>query len=157
MQRARRTSELAGFGDRAVVDDRLVEWQYGEYEGITTAETRDTIPDFTVWTHPCPGGETAAQVSRRLDHVVAKVRAKGGRVLALSQPATPPGARRSVDRAAKVEEGRLFLLRYGDSLGAGLRRGVPRSWRSGTPELASTALLPCRFRVLPPMHLAGHR
>ena len=57
-QRARRTAVLAGFAD-AEVDDDLVEWGYGDYEGITTAEIRETVPGWTVWTHPTPGGERA--------------------------------------------------------------------------------------------------
>jgi probable phosphoglycerate mutase len=80
-QRARRTAELAGFGDRAVVDEDLVEWDYGDYEGITTLEIRETVPGWTVWTHPSPGGETAEQVSERLDRVVERARAAAGRVL----------------------------------------------------------------------------
>lgn len=79
-ERSRRTAELAGFPD-AHVDEDLVEWDYGDYEGITTAEIREQVPGWTVWTAPCPGGETADQVGRRLDRVVAKVRAHGGRVL----------------------------------------------------------------------------
>ena len=81
MQRARRTSELASFGDRAVVDDRLVEWQYGEYEGITTAETRQTIPDFTVWTHWIHGGEQLYEVGERADRVIAELRQTDQRTL----------------------------------------------------------------------------
>ena len=80
-QRARRTAELAGFPD-AVADPDLTEWDYGEYEGITTAEIRERVPGWTVWTHPCPGGETAQQVATRLDRVIARVRSHGGRVLA---------------------------------------------------------------------------
>ena len=79
-QRARRTAELAGFSGAHVEND-LVEWDYGEYEGITTVEIRRTVPGWTVWTHPTPGGETADQVTTRLDRVIAKVRAHGGRVL----------------------------------------------------------------------------
>jgi broad specificity phosphatase PhoE len=79
-QRARRTAELAGFDDPEV-DDDLVEWAYGEVEGITTAEFRETVPGWTVWTHETPGGETAAQVGTRLDRVVERVRAAGGPAL----------------------------------------------------------------------------
>ena len=79
-QRARRTAELAGFSDAHVEED-LVEWGYGEYEGITTVEIRRTVPGWTVWTHPTPGGETAEQVTKRLDRVLAKVRTHGGRCL----------------------------------------------------------------------------
>lgn len=80
-RRARRTAELAGFAD-ASTDPDLGEWDYGEYEGITTAQIRETVPGWTVWTHPCPGGETAAQVAARLDRVIARVRGHGGRALA---------------------------------------------------------------------------
>jgi probable phosphoglycerate mutase len=80
-RRARRTAEVAGFPD-AVVEEDLVEWDYGDYEGVTTAQIREHTPGWTVWTHPSPGGESAEQVGERLDRVVAEVRAHGGRVLA---------------------------------------------------------------------------
>jgi len=71
--RARRTAELAGFAG-AEVDDDLVEWGYGDYEGVTTAEIREDVPGWTIWTHPAPGGESADDVSARLDRVVARAR-----------------------------------------------------------------------------------
>ena len=80
--RARDTAELAGLRvDR--VDERLAEWDYGSYEGRTTAEIRVETPGWTVWTHPCPGGETAAQVGARADAVLAEARAaqSGGDVV----------------------------------------------------------------------------
>lgn len=67
--RARRTAELAGYAD-AEVDEDLAEWAYGEYEGVSTVEIRESVPDWSVWTHPVPGGESAAQVAKRLDRVV---------------------------------------------------------------------------------------
>ncbi|NHC24632.1 histidine phosphatase family protein [Nocardioides sp. IC4_145] len=79
-QRARRTAELAGFPD-AEVDEDLVEWAYGDHEGITTEEIRETVPGWTVWTHPSPGGESAEEVSARLDRVVERARAVDGRTL----------------------------------------------------------------------------
>jgi broad specificity phosphatase PhoE len=78
--RARRTAELVGFGD-ATVDEDLVEWVYGDYEGLTTPEIRESVPGWTVWTHPSPGGETPGHVTERLDRVVARVRAVEGRSL----------------------------------------------------------------------------
>jgi broad specificity phosphatase PhoE len=78
--RARRTAELAGFPD-AEVDDDLVEWAYGDYEGVTTAAIREKVPDWTVWTHPSPGGESAAEVGARLDRVVVRARGADGRSL----------------------------------------------------------------------------
>jgi broad specificity phosphatase PhoE len=79
--RARRTAALAGFAS-VEVDEDLVEWDYGDYEGRTTASIRETVPDWTVWTHPTPGGETAAEVSARMDRVVARVRAADGPTVA---------------------------------------------------------------------------
>jgi broad specificity phosphatase PhoE len=107
-QRARHTAELAGFPDAHVEDD-LAEWAYGEYEGITTATIRESVPGWTVWTHPSPGGESAEQVGRRLDRVVAKVRAHGGRVLVFGHGhASRVLAARWL--AQPVDEGRLFRL-----------------------------------------------
>ena len=79
-QRARRTAELAGFPD-ARVEDGLVEWDYGDYEGVTAEQIRADVPGWTVWTHPVPGGETADAVAARLDRVLDTVRADEGRVL----------------------------------------------------------------------------
>ena len=78
--RARRSAELAGFPD-AIIDDDLAEWAYGSYEGMTTAEIRETVPGWTVWTHPSPGCESAADVGERLDRVIARARAAAGDVL----------------------------------------------------------------------------
>jgi broad specificity phosphatase PhoE len=72
--RARDTAELAGLTVNGV-DERLVEWDYGDYEGRTTPEIRESVPGWTVWTHPSPGGETAAQVAARADGLLADVRA----------------------------------------------------------------------------------
>jgi probable phosphoglycerate mutase len=107
-QRARRTAELAGFPD-AVVDDDLAEWDYGDYEGITTPEIRETVPGWTVWSHPCPGGETPQQVTDRLDRVVRRVREQGGRCLAFGHGlATRALTARWLDQP--VDEGRFFRL-----------------------------------------------
>ena len=62
LQRARRTCELAGFGGVAKIDPDLVEWNYGEYEGRTTAEIRQQRPDWKLFRDGCPGGESVAQV-----------------------------------------------------------------------------------------------
>ncbi|TIC87390.1 histidine phosphatase family protein [Nocardioides sp. GY 10113] len=78
--RARRTAALAGFGD-AEVDEDLAEWGYGSYEGRTTAEIRETVPGWSIWKDPAPGGETAAEVAARLDRVVARARTTVGDTL----------------------------------------------------------------------------
>jgi len=72
-RRARDTAVLAGHPGAEIEAD-LVEWGYGDYEGVTTAEIRRTVPGWTVWTHPTPGGETAAELGERLDRVVARLR-----------------------------------------------------------------------------------
>ncbi len=80
LQRARVTAELVGFGD-AAVDADLVEWGYGDYEGRTSAEIREDVPGWTIWTHEAPGGETPGQVTERLDRVVGRLRAVPDRAL----------------------------------------------------------------------------
>ena len=80
MQRARVTAHLVGHDD-AEVDDDLVEWRYGDYEGRTSAEIREDVPGWTIWTHPAPGGETPDQVTERLDRVVERLRAVPERAL----------------------------------------------------------------------------
>lgn len=79
--RALRTAALAGFEDPER-DEDLAEWAYGDYEGVTTEEIRETDPGWTVWTHATPGGETAAEVGERLDRVVARARETDGDTLA---------------------------------------------------------------------------
>lgn len=69
-KRARITAELAGLA----VDDvnpLISEWDYGDYEGTTTVEIRKAVPNWLVWTHGCPGGETSAQVCERADKAIA--------------------------------------------------------------------------------------
>ncbi len=70
MSRARDTCTLAGYGDVAVVTDGLREWDYGDYEGRTTADIRTEIPGWTVWSGPHPHGETAEQVGARAELVL---------------------------------------------------------------------------------------
>ncbi|MGN6608843.1 MAG: histidine phosphatase family protein [Jatrophihabitans sp.] len=71
-QRAVETARLAGLQPDGT-DDDLAEWAYGEYEGRTSAEIRDEVPDWTLMTHGAPGGETADQVGARADRVLARV------------------------------------------------------------------------------------
>lgn len=72
--RAVRTAELAGLRVDEI-DEDLAEWDYGDYEGRTSAEIRETVPDWTIFTHPVPGGETAAQVGKRADRVLDRAAA----------------------------------------------------------------------------------
>lgn len=80
MQRARETADLVGIGAQAEIDDDLCEWDYGGYEGVTTEAIRETVPDWTIWTGPVPGGETSAQVAARADRVIARCDAVDGTV-----------------------------------------------------------------------------
>jgi broad specificity phosphatase PhoE len=82
LARARRTCELAGFGDRAEVFDPLHEWHYGDDEGRTTKEIREQRPGWTVWTDGPQNGETFEKVSARADEVIAVARAGSGRTIA---------------------------------------------------------------------------
>jgi probable phosphoglycerate mutase len=84
LQRARRTCELAGFGTVAEIDPDLLEWNYGEYEGLRTAEIRARRPDWQLFRDGCPAGESPAQVTARADHAVSRVRALQGDVLLFS-------------------------------------------------------------------------
>jgi broad specificity phosphatase PhoE len=84
LQRAVRTCELAGFGAVAEVDPNLVEWNYGDYEGIRTAEIHATRPDWQLFRDGGPNGESPAQVGARADRVISRVRAIKGNVLIFS-------------------------------------------------------------------------
>ncbi len=84
LQRAARTCELAGFGTAAEVDRDLLEWDYGKYEGRTSAEIRKERPDWQLFRDGCPGGETPVQVGARADRMVSRVRVVQGDVLLFS-------------------------------------------------------------------------
>ena len=130
--RASHTAELAGFA-HAEVDADLVEWDYGEYEGITTPEIQETVPGWSVWTHPCPGGETAEQVGERLDRVVARVRAADGATLVFAH-----GHSLRVLAARwlglDVADGRIFDLDTATISVLGDDRGTPvvKCWNAST-------------------------
>lgn len=81
LARARETCDLLGYGAQATSDADLLEWDYGAYEGITTAEIRTTHPDWTVWAGPCPDGETATDVATRVDRVIDTARHAAGTTL----------------------------------------------------------------------------
>jgi broad specificity phosphatase PhoE len=76
-RRARETCELAGFPGRAQARPELAEWDYGDYEGITTAEIRAERPDWSLWRDGVPGGESPDDVGRRADRVIEEVRTAG--------------------------------------------------------------------------------
>jgi probable phosphoglycerate mutase len=84
LQRAARTCELAGFGGVAEIDRDLIEWNYGDYEGRTSAEIYRERPDWQLFRDGGPGGETPEQVGIRADRVVKRVRDIEGDVLLFS-------------------------------------------------------------------------
>ena len=75
LQRARRTAELAGFGESAEADPDLMEWDYGTYEGRRTVDIRAERPGWRLFEDGCPGGETLQDLATRADRVIARVRA----------------------------------------------------------------------------------
>jgi probable phosphoglycerate mutase len=81
LRRARETCELAGFGDRAEICEDLLEWDYGEYEGLTTPQIREERPEWILWRDGGPGGERPEQVAARADRVLERARAAEGDVL----------------------------------------------------------------------------
>ena len=84
LQRATRTCELAGFGDVAEVDRDLVEWNYGDYEGLRSSEIHAKRPDWDLFRDGCPNGESPKQIGARADRVVNRVRAIKSNVLVFS-------------------------------------------------------------------------
>jgi probable phosphoglycerate mutase len=80
LQRARDTCELAGLGELAEIDRDLMEWNYGEYEGLTPRQIHAKAPDWMIFSDGCPGGESPDQIGARVDRVIARVRALEGHV-----------------------------------------------------------------------------
>ena len=136
MQRARETCELAGLGDKAVIDSDLVEWNYGEYEGLTPKQIREMAPGWLIFRDGCPGGEAPEQVGVRVDRVIARSRAVEGdialfahghvlRVFVARWIGLPPGG------------GQHFLLNTGTLCVLGYYREIPavRTWNGPLLDL----------------------
>jgi probable phosphoglycerate mutase len=83
-QRAKRTCELAGLGVAPEIEPDLAEWDYGEYEGQRTADIRKQRPDWNIFEHGCPGGESPDQISARADRLIARLRTIEGNVALFS-------------------------------------------------------------------------
>jgi probable phosphoglycerate mutase len=84
LRRARETCELAGFGEDAVVFEDLREWDYGDYEGLTTPQIREDRPDWNLWRDGCPDGEQPDEVGARADRVLDRLRSAEGDALAFA-------------------------------------------------------------------------
>jgi len=80
LQRARRTCELAGLGAEAEIDPDLMEWNYGDYEGLTPQQIHAATPDWLLFADGCPAGESPDQIAARVDRVIGRVRALDGHV-----------------------------------------------------------------------------
>ena len=80
LSRAAETCRQAGFGEAAEARDELLEWDYGEYEGLTTPEIRRERPDWVLWRDGCPGGESPENVGERVDRLLAELRGTRGDV-----------------------------------------------------------------------------
>jgi broad specificity phosphatase PhoE len=140
LERAAETCRLAGLGAGAETTDALLEWDYGEYEGITTKQIREGRPGWFLWRDGCPGGETAASVGARVDPLVDELAALDGdvalfshghllRVLTARWLALPP------------ESGALFALDTGTLSILGFERDVRviRRWNASvTAEAAAS-------------------
>ena len=125
--RARETARLAGFEPE--LRDDLAEWDYGEYDGLTTPQIREQVPDWTIWGYGAVGGESVEQLAARADRVVAELLAVDGDVLVFSH-----GHFLRVLTARWLElgaaDGRLFALDSGTLSTLGFERDqrVIRSW-----------------------------
>ncbi len=132
LQRALDTCRLAGLGDRAELTDDLLEWDYGEYEGITTAEIREGRPDFYLWRDGCPGGENASDVGARVDRVIEALRSLEGDAVLFSH-----GHVLRVLTARWLglgpESGALFKLDTGTLSALGYERETPVITRWNSP------------------------
>jgi probable phosphoglycerate mutase len=102
MERAKETCEIAGFGDVAVVDDGLKEWDYGVYEGRTTSEIQKEIPGWSVWISPIIGGETVEQVGVRADGVIQRALVAAGGPTSQNRDMGHPGSGTGSDAVVNV-------------------------------------------------------
>jgi broad specificity phosphatase PhoE len=132
LRRARETCELAGLGDRAEIDPDLIEWNYGEYEGLTPRGIHATRPNWMVFTDGSPGGESPEQVESRIDRVIEKARAAEGHVALFSHGHLLRAfAARWI--GLRVSDGRRFLLDTATLCVMSYYRSIPTIKRWNVP------------------------
>jgi broad specificity phosphatase PhoE len=139
LQRARRTCQLAGFGDRATIDPDLVEWDYGDYEGLRSAEIHQQDPTWNLFRDGAPHGESVAQITARADRAIARARAIDGNVVIFSSghflrvlAARWLGLPASIGQYLALDTASLSILGYEHAL----NRPVIRLWND-THHLAT--------------------
>jgi broad specificity phosphatase PhoE len=132
LERALETCRLAGLGEKVELSDDLLEWDYGDYEGITTAEIHQERPDWYLWRDGCPGGETAPEVGARVDRVIAQLRSLEGDAALFSHGHV---LRVLTARWLKLgpESGALFKLDTGTLSSLGYERKTPVITRWNSP------------------------
>jgi broad specificity phosphatase PhoE len=148
LQRARQTAEIAGLGSRLEICDDLMEWDYGDYEGLTTQEIRLQVPGWTVWTHLCPNGEPGEAVSQRANRVIERmVQASGNVALFAHGHFLRVLASRWIEQS--YDFGRYLQLGTSTLSILGLDRGSPviRTWNG--PLLTAACAVPWRHPVGP--------
>ena len=131
LQRAKETCRLSGLGDQAEVDSNLMEWNYGDYEGLTSDQIHEKNPGWLIFTDGAPGGETPEQVGERADCVIKRVRAvKGNVALFAHGHIFRVLVARWIDFPATA--GRRFLLDTGTLNILSYYRGVPavKQWNA---------------------------
>jgi probable phosphoglycerate mutase len=109
-QRARETCELCGLAGDAEPCEDLLEWDYGDYEGLTSPQIEELRPGWNLWRDGCPGGESPSEVGARIDRVIARwigLQASGGARLGLSTASIS---------ALGAEHGTRVLARWNDTL-----------------------------------------
>lgn len=126
LSRAAETCQLAGLGDAAVARDELMEWDYGAYDGRTSAEIRQDRPGWLLWTDGVPDGETAEQVAARVDRVIIEIQAMSGAVAVFAH-----GHLLRVFGARWVDQGPAF----GGHLMLGTAALCELGWEHGVPAI----------------------
>lgn len=133
LKRAKETANLAGYSETALRPD-LMEWDYGELEGLTTPEIRQSIPNWEIWSGPIPGGESLEAVAERTRRFLGEVEGRQGRIAVFSHGHLLR-VLASCWLKLKPENGRLFALSTASVsvLGTDQQHNVVRSWNMVAP------------------------